>query len=121
MSQVTYDLLAVWAILSVPAMIVLAFTLRMQSKELARLRKKVTYVTQTRQQLTPPAADDPTSEQPALALSDIQSDLDDTHRFRALSASDHLRNEDQPDAGSPSAVRYEPNTISVFEKLRSRR
>jgi hypothetical protein len=119
MSQVTYDLLAVWAILSVPATIVLGLTLRLQSKEIARLRKHVTFHTETRHESTPPEADDPTSEH--AALDGLQTDLDDTHQFRALAAGDHVRNEDEPATEPARGVRYEPKTVSVFEKLRSRR
>jgi hypothetical protein len=127
MSQMTYDLLAVWAILSVPATIVLGLALRLQSKEIARLRKQVTFHAETRHAETrdpsmPPAADDPTSEHSALELEGQEPDLDDTHQFRALAAGEHVRSEDgEPAADPPRSVRYEPKTVSVFEKLRSHR
>jgi hypothetical protein len=122
MSQVTYDLLAVWAILSVPATIVLGLALRLQSKEIARLRKHVTFHTETRHESTPPEADDPTSEHSALEPEGQETDLDDTHQFRALAAGDHVLSEDGEPATEPSrSVRYEPKTVSVFEKLRSHR
>lgn len=121
MSPVTYDYLAVWAIFSVPAMVVLALTLRMQIKEIARLRKQVAYLTETRQQSAPQEPDDATSEQPALELDGTQTDLDDTHQFRALAAGDHLGNDGEPDVEPPRNVSYEPKTVSVFEKIRSRR
>lgn len=122
MSQVTYDFLAVWALLSVPATVILFLAVRMQVKEIERLRKQLAYLTETRQQLAPPGADDPTSEQQALELDGMQTDLlDDTHRLRALAASDDLPQSRQTEAEPPRNVGYDPKAISVFEKLRSRR
>lgn len=122
MSQVTYDLLAVWALLSVPATVILFLTVRMQAKEIERLRKQLVHFTETRQQLAPPEADDPTSEQQALELDGMQTDLlEDTHRFRALTGGDDLPTPGKTGAEPPRNVGYHPKGISVFEKLRSRR
>jgi hypothetical protein len=114
----TYDLLAAWTVLSVPATVILLVTVRMQVKEIARLRKQAAPPADTRQPVAASETDDPTTEQRALEPGGAQSDLlDDTHQFRALTPSDDFPDQDQltdPHTRGPQAV-------SVFEKLRSRR
>jgi hypothetical protein len=98
---VTYDLLAVVAILSVPAVVILLLVVRTQGKEIERLRQQVTYVKRTRQQLALSDAENPTSEQEALEFDGTRTD--------------HL------EAEPPRKAGYDSSATSVFEKLRLRR
>jgi hypothetical protein len=101
MSQVTYDVLAALAVLSVPAAVILFSVVRTQVKELELLRKQVAHLKKTHQQFAPPNAEDHTIEQEALPFDGTQTD--------------------QLEAEPPRKVGYDPNAASVFEKLKLRR